>query len=392
MAVSWSSAQLEAAGLELNNQEVMVPVWVRGPASAALTAPVQRELQILALGGSVSTPEGGIRAEAVVVHSWEELEALPREQVEGKIVVYAVPWEGYGSVVQYRGRGATEASRKGAVASLVRSATPVSLGTPHTGAMWYEEDVEPIPHVAITVEAAAQLDRLAASGERIELHLDVQNETRPDALSHNVIAELPGREHPEEIVVVGCHLDSWDVGQGAQDDGSGCVMAMEAGRLIAELPQAPRRTLRVVLFTNEENGLRGAREYAAEHGARERHVAAIEADVGTGPNRGFRMHTAGEQADARWAAWEAALRPYLPLIASASGAGLVSGGSGADIGPLVREHGAVGFGVAFDTSGYWPIHHTHADTMEKIDPLVFRDNVATVAVWAWVLAEAELPD
>jgi carboxypeptidase Q len=390
-AVAWGMRNFELWGLEPRAEEIMVPVWVRGPASLTQHTPIERSLAVLALGGTVATPPAGIRAPAVVVHSFDELDQV---DVDGKIVVYDVPFTTYGETVQYRGRGASEASHRGAVAALVRSVTPTSLSTPHTGMMWYADDVPAqIPTAAITVEDAIALGRTQDAGHPLELTLQLQAETRPDAPSANVVAEVRGRELPDEIVVVGCHLDSWDVGQGAQDDGAGCVMAMEALRLIAGLDVQPRRTVRAVLFTNEENGLRGGKGYAEAH-ASERHFAAIEADIGAGPNFGFRMDVQrGDEAASAAASQRVydALSPHLPLLASVSGATLEPGGSGADVGPLVREHGALGFGLALDTTGYWPIHHTEADTLDKIDPANLRDDIATMAVWAYVLAEVADP-
>jgi Zn-dependent M28 family amino/carboxypeptidase len=270
----------------------------------------------------------------------------------------------------------------------VRSITPTSLNTPHTGALHYGEESEPIPAAAITLEDAARFHRWAKAGVPISVQLELGSHSGPDATSHNVIGEVLGRVSPEEIVLVGCHLDSWDVGQGAQDDAGGCSIVMEAARLIGELPIAPRRTVRVVLFTNEENGLRGAAAYAQAH-AGERHVAALESDTGTGLASGFRVDVRHqdetEQARRLAVVLEnlSFIQPYLEPLSAGEFHGSYGG---ADISPLVKT-GTVGFGVDHDTSGYWPIHHTHADTVDKVDPAALRQAVAAVAVLVYALAE-----
>lgn len=387
-AIELTAQRMREGGLDVRTEPIEVPVWIRGTEELRLVAPYEKTLPILALGGSVSTPEEGLRAEVLVVRSFDELEERS-DEAEGKIVLYDVPFTTYGETVRYRWAGAIEAAKLGAVASLVRSVTPVSLATPHTGTMGYEDGVEKIPSVAVTVEDAAMMGRMADRGQTLEVEMRVHTETRPDVMSANVIGEVLGREKPEEIVVVGCHLDSWDVGQGAQDDGVGCIMAMEAARLIGSLEVAPRRTVRAVLYTNEENGLRGGKGYAEAH-ADEPHVAAIEADIGGGPNAGFSMKIAGEGEEqaAEFQRVHDLLSPYLPLLQPFSGAGLREGGAGADISPLV-DAGTVGFGLDLDRTGYWPVHHTRADTIEKIDPMVLRDNITTMALWAYVLAEVD---
>ncbi|NCG19312.1 MAG: M20/M25/M40 family metallo-hydrolase, partial [Rhodobacterales bacterium] len=298
-AVDWGEAKLAADGLIASREPVILPVWIRGEESAVLLDPVERPLKVLALGGSVGTPEGGITAEVVVVANWEELEALG-DAVQGKIVLYDVPFTGYGETVQYRGQGALRAAKQGAVAVLVRSVTPHSLDTPHTGAQWgAEEGVPAIPAAAVTLEAAALMHRLSNRGKTFRVHLELGAPVEDDRPGHNVVGEITGRELPDEVVVLGCHLDSWDVGQGAQDDGAGCVAAMEAGRLIAALPFAPRRTVRVVLFTNEENGLAGGKAYGVAHGD-EKIVAAMEMDTGAGSPWGWRVDVRREdEAEAK---------------------------------------------------------------------------------------------
>jgi hypothetical protein len=392
-AVKWGEAKMASEGLDTHLEEVMVPAWIRGREHAVLLGPVERPLNILTLGRSVGTPDGGITAEVVVVDNWDHLESLG-DAVAGKIVLYDVPFTNYGATVQYRGDGANRASRLGAVAVMVRSVTPKSLDTPHTGAMWYAEDIETkIPAVAVTVEEATLMRRLSERGKTFEVHLALGAHFIEDQLSHNVVGEIKGREEPDEIILMGCHLDSWDVGQGAQDDGAGCTAIMEAGRLIAALDPPPRRTVRVVLFTNEENGLMGGKTYGEAH-ADETFVAVIEMDTGAGQPLGWRVdQRRDDEEEAKILAEETItwLRPIQQLLEPIGANQLKAAGSGADIGPLV-DQGALGLGVWMDLTGYWPIHHTRADTIDKIDPMNLRRNVAQLAVTVWMLAEnPELP-
>ncbi len=392
-AVKWGEAKMAAEGLDASVEDVMVPGWIRGKEIAVLLDPIERPLNILTLGRSVGTPDRGITAEVVVVDDWDHLASLG-DEVKGKIVLYDVPFIDYGTNVQYRGDGANRASKLGALAVMVRSVTPTSLNTPHTGAMWYADDIETkIPAVAVTVEESAMMRRLSERGTTLRVHLELGAETIEDQPSHNVVGEIKGREKPEEIVLMGCHLDSWDVGQGAQDDGAGCTAIMEAGRLIAALDTPPRRTVRVVLFTNEENGLKGGKAYAKAH-PDENFVAVMEMDTGAGQPYGWRVDQRREDDEAAKKLAEdtiAWLKPIQDLLAPIGANQLKAAGSGADIGPLVKQ-GALGLGLWMDTTGYWPIHHTRADTIEKIDPMNLRRNVATLAVTTWMLAEkADLP-
>ncbi|MFT4627155.1 MAG: carboxypeptidase Q [Myxococcota bacterium] len=387
-AVEWATAKLAADGLDARAEPVTVPVWRRNAESATLLAPLERELNVLGLGWSVGTGSDGVTGEVVVVDDFDHLERLPRSEIEGKIVLWDVPFSTYGQTVQYRSRGASEAARKGAVASLVRSVTPQSLSTPHTGAQRYAEDAPRIPAMAITVEDALAMRRWQDRGKTVKVHLQMGAEELPDQQSANVVADLRGRERPEEYVLLGCHLDSWDVGQGAQDDGAGCVIAMDAARLIAELDVRPRRSIRVVLFTNEESGLAGGKAFAAAHSS-DTYVAAIEADTGAGAPEGFRVDVRrGDDTDRLQARALERLGRWTPLLAPVGAGALESAWSGADIGPLVEITGTLGLGLKNDTSGYWPIHHTPADTIDKVDAATLRRNVGAVAVMAWMLAES----
>jgi Zn-dependent M28 family amino/carboxypeptidase len=380
-AIDWGIAELTADGMTVRREPVTVPVWVRNGAKATLLGAHPRDLPILALGRSGATPPGGIDAEVVVVDSFAAYAALPDSAVAGRIVVWDVPFTDYGDTVAYRWSGAIEGAKRGAVASLVRSVTPISLNTPHTGVMGVEDGKTPLPAAALTIEDATALHRLAAAGPT-RIHLEIGAQAKPDGQSANTVGERLGREHPEEIVVLGCHLDSWDVGQGAQDDGAGCAIVMEAGALLAALPVAPRRTVRVVLYTNEESGGAGGKGYLAAH-AGERHVGVLEADTGAGRPLGFRVDVGENQAPDL--AGLARLKGWLAPLGATQ---LEPGGAGADVGPLV-ESGVPGLGLINDMTGYWPIHHTMADTFDKIDPMALRFNVAAVTLAAWWLAEGE---
>lgn len=390
-AVEWGVAQMQEDGLdEVRAEPVTVPVWERGHTTVRITHPVQVELGVLTLGRSPGTPDGGIEAEVVVVDDFDHLESLGREGVQGKIVLYDEPWQDYGQAVQYRGRGPARAAVLGAVAALVRSPAPTSLYTPHTGGTWGGTEDEPtVPSVAVTLEDAARFRRWAERGITPRVHLDLGAHLAGEATSANAIGEVRGREKPEEIVVIGCHLDSWDVGTGAQDDGAGCVQVMEAARLIRELPWRPRRTIRVVLFTNEEMGLSGGKAYWEAHQG-EPHFAALESDLGGGPTQGFDLavRTGEERKSADLEASMAAMEPAR-LILDKLGAGmLVAGWGGSDIHPIT-DAGILGVGHRPNTDGYWPIHHTMADTIDKIDPADVRFASGAIAIVAWHLAELE---
>jgi carboxypeptidase Q len=380
-AIDWAIAEMKRDGLEnVRGEKVMVPHWVRGEESLELLAPSPAKLAVLGLGNSIGTPAEGISAEAVVVRNFAELEKLG-EAVRGKIVVYNAPFTNYGATVQYRLQGASQAARFGAVAALVRSITPVSLQTPHTGAMSYDGNQPRIPMAAITIEAAELLQRMHDRGDRPTLKLKMEAKFLPDAESANVIAEFRGSERPDEIVLIGGHYDSWDVGQGAHDDGGGCIVAWEAARLLKELGLRPKRTIRVVLFTNEENGLRGGNAYRDAH--REeiaKHILAIESDSGVFQPEGFGLAaTAPVQ-----------LRSNLTEIAKLlSGIGadrIAPNGGGADIGPITRE-GVAGASLNVDGSRYFDIHHTHADTFDKVNSRDLALCVAAMAVMSYVVAD-----
>lgn len=380
-AIEWALAEMKRDGLDnVRAEKVMVPHWVRGDERLEMLTPAPGNLQVLGLGNSVGTPAEGISAEAIVVRNFAELDRLG-EKVRGKIVVYNVPFTSYGATVAYRLQGASRAARYGAVAALVRSVTPVSLQTLHTGAMAYDPNQPKIPVAAITIEGAEFLQRMNDRGDRPTLRLKMEAKFLPDAESANVIAELKGSEKPDEVIVVGGHYDSWDVGQGAHDDGGGCIIAWEAVRLLKELGLRPRRTIRVVLYTNEENGLRGGNAYRDAHRAElAKHILAIESDSGVYRPEGFGLAaTAPLQVRSN-------MQEIAKLLSGIGADQIAPTGGGADIGPIMRE-GVAGASLDVDGTHYFDIHHTPADTLDKINPRDLKLCVATMAVMAYVVAD-----
>jgi hypothetical protein len=385
-AVAWALGELRRLGLEPRAETLMVPVWVRGEESARILAPVEQRLVVTALGGSIPTPPDGVTAEVVEADSFEALRALGAARVRGRIVLWNRPMQpgfaGYSAINKLRGSGASEAARLGAVASLVRSLGSTSQRLPHTGGMRYASDAPKIPAAAVTAEDADLVARLLAAGDSVRVTLRLGCETRPDVPGANVVAELVGRERPDEIVLIGAHLDSWDLGTGAIDDAAGVGIVLESLRLLKAHGLTPRRTLRAVLFANEENGLRGARAYAAEHAHElERHVAAIEADAGAGRPQGLAVHAGPGGA--------ATLARVAGLLPGLGATRIVQQIGGADISVLAPRQVPL-VGLLQDDRHYFDWHHTPADTFDKIEPLALAEAAGFFAAVAWVLAEDEL--
>lgn len=387
-AVLWAAEQMKRDGLvNVVTQPVKVPHWTRGNESASLLEPINRPLTMLGLGGSVGTPRGGITAEVVIVHSFEELQNVGSARVKGKIVLWNVPWDGYVRTVVYRQHGASRAAKFGAVAALVRSVTPNSLQTPHTGAMEYAGDARQIPAAAITVEDALLIQRLQdARNQRVVVHLEMEAHNQPAAESANVFGEIPGREKPQEIVVIGGHLDSWDVGQGAQDDGAGCITMLQAAAILKHLGLQPRRTIRLVFWTDEEREFSGAIAYRRWVGDRIKdHVAAIEMDEGAERPIGFGFGSLQENSPVR-----PRLEEIGRLLDKINAGGIFPGGGGADIAPLMMD-GVPGLSIRTSRKHYFEWHHSRADTVDKVDIDDLRRNIAAVAVMAYMLAEMPKP-
>jgi carboxypeptidase Q len=380
-AIDWILGQMKADGLQqVHGERVLVPHWVRGAESAELVKPRPTRLAMLGLGGSVATPSRGITAPVLVVSSFDELTARAT-QARGKIVLFDAPFTSYRETVQYRVKGASAAAKVGAVACLIRSVASFSIYSPHTGVVLYDSTVSRIPAAALSVEGAAMLHRFQDRGQPIVVTLRMAAHALPDAASRNVVAEIPGREHPDQVVVLGGHIDSWDVGQGAMDDGGGAVAAWEAVRLIRDLGLRPRRTVRVVLWTNEENGGRGALAYRDAHSSDlSRHVLAIESDNGTFSPNGFRF--SGSAAGL-------ARAQEVGSLLSAIHAGTITRemqSPEADIEPLVQL-GVPGLGLDVDRTRYFWYHHSNGDTLDKIDPAELGRCVAAMAVMAYVIAD-----
>jgi carboxypeptidase Q len=383
-AVAWTAERLRSYGLEVRTEKVMVPHWVRGVEEAELVAPTTQRVLVTALGGSEPTPAAGLTAEVVEAMGIEGLQALGEGAVRGRIVLFNVPMTvkgmaGYGGAVVQRTRGAAEAARLGAVAALVRSVGTLSSRLVHTGAVSYKDPVPRIPAAAITAEDADLIHRLLASGETVRLSLRLGCRTLPDALSANVVADLEGREAPDEVVLIGAHLDSWDLGTGAVDDGAGVAMVMETLRLLKALDLRPRRTVRGVLYMNEENGLRGAKAYAETHAAElSRHVAALETDSGAGRPTGLSATVGPGGLEL--------LQDLAGLLRPLGADAVAAGGGGADIEPLQAASVPL-LGLRLDTTRYFDWHHSPADTLDKVDPGELALGTAAVAIVAYVLAD-----
>jgi carboxypeptidase Q len=392
-AIAWAAQTMKSDGLEVRTEKVMVPHWVRGAEDGDIIAPIARPLHLIGLGGTVATPKNGITGPIVVVHDWKELEAK-QDQLQGAIVVFnvAMPdWtaehgSGYGDIAPYRGDGPAKAAKAGAVAALVRSVTAHSLRTVHTGATHYVDGIAKIPAAAISVEDAAFLDRLAARGP-VSVHLHLESQMLPDAESANVIGEWRGSDKPDQVVLISGHLDSWDVGQGAHDDGAGCVTMMQALRVLQKLQLRPHRTIRVVLYTNEENGLRGAKTYAEQHQAElANHVLALESDSGGFAPRGFSVGHKDPEAAKRT---RSRISEIATLLRALGVTHVGAGHGGSDIGAM-ESAGVPQVGLEVDNRTYFDVHHTEADTLDKVDPANLADDVAAVAVLAYIVAD--LPD
>jgi carboxypeptidase Q len=380
-AIQWAVAEMTRDGLDnVHTERVMVPKWVRGSETAEIVEPVPHSIAMLGLGDSVGTTgPNGLQAEVLVVHSFEELDANG-PAARGRIVLFNVPFTTYGETVRFRSGGPSRAARHGAVAALVRSVGPNGLRTPHTGALQYATDAPKIPAAAISSEDADRLQRMADRGVRTVVRLKMDAHFDADAPSANVVGEIRGRETPEEIVVVSGHLDSWDVGAGATDDGGGCVVTWEALRMMKKLNLRPRRTIRVVLWTNEENGGRGGLAYRDQHRAElPNHVLMLESDGGVFRPLGFGFSGSDAARET--------VRAIATLLTGIAADQVNPGGGGADIGPSMQEGHVPGMSLEVDGSKYFLVHHTAADTIDKIDPVEMAKCAAAVAVMAYIVAD-----
>lgn len=385
-AVRWALNKLGSLGFSrVRTQDVLVPRWVRGMAEVSIVGPSAQALVAAALGGSIGTTDEGIEASVLEVASLDALNALAPAAVAGKIVFIdqamgrSRDGGGYGAIVRNRTDGASAAGHLGAVALVIRSVGTSSERVAHTGRLTYRVDAPRIPAFAISNPDADQLARLMKPGKPVRLRLKSTARELPSAWSANVIGEIPGHARPDEIVLLGAHLDSWDLGHGALDDAAGVAIVMEAARLISKLERPPARTIRVVLFANEEFGLSGAREYAKLIGAEaQRHVIAMEADLGAGPVWRIRSQVAPEHIGSI-----AAMREALAPLQIELGANTAQGAP--DIRPL-REIGIPVLELSHDASAYFDVHHTVNDTLAKIDVKALNQSVAAYAVTAYLAA------
>ena len=407
-AIAWAVDTMKAEGFaNVHTQAATVPHWVRGEESGEIISPISKKLHFLGLGMSVATPPAGITADIVIVPDFDELKKLGRARVAGKIVVFNAPYKGYGQTVMYRVVGASQAAAFGAVAVLVRSITPLAMQLPHTGTLVYDTKQPKIPAAAISIEEALLLARLQLEGKPVRVHMAMQAHMEAPVVQANVMGEIVGSEHPEQVVVVGGHIDSWDVGQGAQDDGSGIMATLAAVNVIRRSGLKPKRTIRVVFWVNEENGGAGGDAYAKALTPEQlkNHVAAIEMDGGAeapvgygygaavgGGGGGFRPILPGRPAPASEPLSLAedqslALLNDIGTLLTPVGASTVkAGGGGSDISPLMAL-GVPGLGEETTAAHYFDWHHTEADTLDKVDPVEFRKNVASLAVMTFVLAD-----
>jgi Zn-dependent M28 family amino/carboxypeptidase len=396
-AAEYVAAEMKKLGLDAHLEEATVSHWVRGEEKAELVEfpsqppQVAQKIVLTTLSGSSATPPEGITADVVVVHSFDELTALGRDKVAGKIVLFNVRYDkrkaavgyafdAYGEAVVYRGRGGRAVAELGGAASLIRSVGGAEYRLPHTGFSY----PAPVPAAALAAEDADLIEHLAAQG-RVRMHLTLTPRSLPDTIGYNVVADLKGSEHPEQIVVVSGHLDSWDLGRGAIDDGAGVVISMATAELLQRLHLRPRRTLRVIAWMDEENGGGGHDAYAKSHASElPNHIAAIESDAGAGHPLGYSIRMSAPAM--------AALRPMLDVLRPVGSTVLrpTSVSPGSDIEPLV-DAGVPGIGIIQDGRKYFDYHHTAADTLDKVDPQELRENAAAMAVMGYALAAMPEP-
>ncbi len=402
-AIVWAQDLMTREGLQnVHIQPATVPHWVRGAESGGIVTPVTKPFHMLGLGMSVATPPEGITAPAIVVPDFAALDKLGTA-VKGKIVVFNAPYKGYGQTVQYRVNGASKAAAYGAVAVLVRSITPLAAQLPHTGTLQYDKAQPKIPAAAISIEDALELARLQDAGTNPTVHLAMQAHLEDPVPMANVIGEIKGSEHPEQVVVLGGHIDSWDVGQGAQDDGSGIMATLAAVNIIKDSGLKPKRTIRIVFWVNEENGGAGGKAYRAALSPAElaNHVAAIEMDGGAEQPTGYGFGASANPRHLRPGDDPHAAPPTLSpgelhsldilrdiasLLTPIGANTIREGGGGSDISPLQAD-GVPALGESTTGAHYFDWHHTEADTLDKVDPQDFRKNIASLAVMTYILAD-----
>ena len=389
-AVLWSKEVMENYGFDtVYLQEVMVPHWERGKVEEAYFYSEKEKvnLSILGAGGTVSTPKEGITAGVVEVASLDEVDELGREKIEGKIVFYNKAFNqryinqgaSYGQTGFQRRSGAVKAAEHGALASVFRSLSSSTYEDfPHTGGMSYKEGLDSIPHGGLGVLSSEKLSKALKENPNLKLTIKLSGKWFPDALSHNVVGELKGRKNPEKIITVGGHLDSWDVGEGAHDDGAGCVHSIGALRLFQKQKIKPNNTIRAVMFMNEENGLRGGQKYAdVAVMDNEQHIAAIESDASGYVPRGFGFSGSDEQ--------HKKIQDWLKYFDKNTISYFSKGGGGADIGPLHRKTGTPMFGLSIDGQKYFEMHHTAKDVFELVNARELELGTASMASLVYLI-------
>ncbi|XP_027417287.1 carboxypeptidase Q isoform X1 [Bos indicus] len=380
-AIEIMQQNLKGDGLEnVHLEPVKIPHWERGEESAVMLEPRIHKMAILGLGSSIGTPPEGITAEVLVVTSFDELQRRGPD-AEGKIVVYNQPYTNYSAAVQYRMEGAVEAAKVGALASLIRSVASFSIYSPHTGIQEYQKGVPKIPTACITVEDAEMMSRMASRGNRIVIQLKMGAKSYPDADSFNTVAEITGSKYPEQVVLVSGHLDSWDVGQGAMDDGGGAFISWEALSLIKDLGLRPKRTLRLVLWTAEEQGGVGSSQYYQLHKANSSNYSLVmESDLGTFLPSGLKF-TGSDKA-------RVIMEEVMSLLQPINITQVLKAGDGTDINFWIQD-GVPGASLLDDLYKYFSFHHSHGDTMTVMDPKQMNVAAAVWAVVSYVVADLE---
>ena len=395
-SVKWGMGELEMINLDsVWLQPVMIPKWVRGaPEYAHIESSPGNTISvpIAALGGSISTPSIGISANVIEVKNFKELKMIGKDSIRGKIIFYKRPmdptlintFQAYGGSVNQRTQGAVEAAKLGAVGVIVRSMTTSLDDYPHTGSMYYDglSLNQRIPAAAISTNGAELLSSMLSLNQNIKFFFRQNSKNFPDVLSHNVIAQINGSEKPDEIILIGGHLDSWDLGDGSHDDGAGIVQSMEVLRILKDLNYSPKRTIRVVLFANEENGLRGGTKYAEEARLNnEKHFFALESDAGGFTPRGFSFDTSEKEFKT--------IKKFENLFIKYGMDNFFIGGSGADIGPL-KNGEVILAGLRPDTQRYFDYHHAASDTFDKINKRELELGAAAMTALVYLLDNYKL--
>lgn len=379
-AIRWAVSEMKKDKLaNVRLDSVMVPHWVRGAENCTMTKPWKHNIPITGFGGSVPTPKEGISAEVLVVKDFDELEKYG-DRAKGRIVVFDDPWQNYGQAVQYRFRGAIAAAKYGAIASLTRATSPIGMSSPHTGMMVYADTLPKIPSGAIALEDSELLHRIQNRGVTPVIYLKLESETLPDALSWNVLAEMPGKELPDEYIAFGGHIDCWDLGTGAHDDAAGCLSSWASLKLLKDLGLTPKRTLRSVFWVNEENGVRGGKKYFEDHG-KEKHALMFEFDSGLFPPSSLRYTGPDSLLQI--------VKMMQPLLQMIDSINVDSRGGGVDIGPMMRNASIPGMSLSGndgDDQYFW-YHHSANDTFDKIDKTVFNKTVAAIASALYIYAD-----